>query len=163
MILPFLSSRDKHGQRTHAREAKQQIDYKRRSKAVKALAFKCLALIFDSGGETCCDVRELRQMPGTVSLGNSSSQSDFENAVGRMDRENGLNGTADEKRRQQSRTGHAGAVNKQLISPIAADNQQAEVALVGPETDSTAIPSRALDGSPLVLQVHEIPGAVIEA
>ena len=42
-ILPFLSLRDKHGQRTHAGEAKQQIDYKRRSKAVKALAFKCLA------------------------------------------------------------------------------------------------------------------------
>ena len=96
-ILPFLSLRDKHGKRTHAREAKQQIDYKRRSKAVKALAFKCLALIFDSGGETGCHVRELRQMPGAVSLGNSSSQSDFENAVGRMDPENGLNGAADKE------------------------------------------------------------------
>jgi hypothetical protein len=74
-----------------------------------------------------------------------------------MDRENGLNGAADEKRREQSRTGHPGPVNKQLISPIAADNQQEEVALVGPETDSTAIPARALDGRPLALQVHEIP------
>src|SRR5580698_10751397 len=103
-MLPFLSLRDKCGQRTHAREAKQQIDYKRRSKAVKALACKCLALIFDSCGETCCYVRELRQMPGAVSLGNSSSQNDFENAVGRMDRENGLNGAADQKRREQRRT-----------------------------------------------------------
>lgn len=76
--------------------------------------------------------------------------------------ENGLNGPSDEKRVEQSWTGHLDPVYKQHIGPLAPGNQQAQIASVGAETDSTAIPVQAPESGPLVRQIHDIPGAVLE-